>query len=267
MPVDARPLLRDDFADGSGLDVPRCATLEHRRDLFGADGKHHALLRFGDPDFPRRHTRLLERHPLQVDARAAAAVERQLADDAREPAAAEVLHPGQQPGAVQLETEMHQRLLRYGVAQLYRADVALGARFQLARREGDAVDAVATGPPASEDVDVARATGTAVNQLALRHDANTADVHERVAGVARVERYLPCDGRDADAVAVVADARDDAPHQVARVLDAVGQFATRGVQLPEKQRVDQCNRLRAHADHVAQDAADAGRRAAIRVER
>ena len=162
---------------------------------------------------------------------------------------------------------MHQWLLRYGVAQLHRADIALGARLELARCEGDAVDAVAAGSPAGEDVDVARPTSTAVNQLALRHDADTADVHQRVASVGWVERYLPRHGRDANAVAVIADACYDAPHQVARVLDAVGQFATWDVQLPEKQRVDQRNRLRTHADHVAQDTADAGRRAAIRVER
>ena len=75
--------------------------------------------------------------------------------------------------------------------------------------------------------------------------------------VALVERDLAADRRDADAVAVAADAGDDAGEDAARL---------RGVERAEAQRVEQRNRPRAHREDVADDAADAGRRALIRLD-
>src|SRR5256885_893076 len=67
-----------------------------------------------------------------------------------------------------------------------------------------------------------------------------------------MERRLAAHGRDADAVAVAADAAHDA---VDEVLHA------RRIQLAEAQRIEAGDRTRAHREDVAQDAADASGRA------
>ena len=90
--------------------------------------------------------------------------------------------------------------------------------------------------------------------------AQQADAHrvdERVAFVRRIERDFAGDGRNADAVAVVADAFDDAGEQVA---DA------RRIERSEAERVEHRDRTRAHREHVAEDAADAGCGALIRLD-
>ncbi len=75
--------------------------------------------------------------------------------------------------------------------------------------------------------------------------------------VAGVEVDVAADGRHADAVAVVADAADDAAHQERR---------PRVVEAAEAQRVEDRDRARAHREDVAQDAADARRRALERLD-
>ena len=75
--------------------------------------------------------------------------------------------------------------------------------------------------------------------------------------VAGVEVDLAADGRHADAVAVAADAADHAADQVARA---------RVIEAAEAQRVEVGDRPRAHGEDVAQDAADAGRRALVRLD-
>ena len=72
-----------------------------------------------------------------------------------------------------------------------------------------------------------------------------------------MEVDLAADRRHADAIAVAADAAHDAVH------DALGPRVLRPA---EAQRVEVRDRPRAHREHVAQDAADAGRRALIRLD-
>ena len=86
-----------------------------------------------------------------------------------------------------------------------------------------------------------------------REQADAHRVDEAVAGVGLVEDRLAADGRHADAVAVVADARDRAPEA------PVGRA--------EAQPVEQRDRPRAHRDDVAQDPADPGGRALERLDR
>ena len=88
-------------------------------------------------------------------------------------------------------------------------------------------------------------------------DAEAEHVDQRVAGVALVEADLAADGRDADAVAVAGDAGDDAGERPAH---------ERIVERAEAQRVEQRDRPRAHREDVADDAADAGRRALVRLD-
>src|SRR5260370_5907530 len=86
-------------------------------------------------------------------------------------------------------------------------------------------------------------------------DANKADAHrvdERVLRVALVEVPLAADWGDTDAVPIAADARDDSIEMM-----------TRGRQRAEAQGVEQGDGPGAHGDHVADDAAHAGRGALV----
>ena len=99
--------------------------------------------------------------------------------------------------------------------------------------------------------------GDGANQLFFAQEADAHRVDERIALVRRIERDLAGDGRNADAVAVVADALHDAGEQVANA---------RRIERAEAQRVEHRDRTRAHREHVAQNAADAGRGALIRLD-
>src|SRR5204862_6406319 len=94
------------------------------------------------------------------------------------------------------------------------------------------------------------------NAFALRH-AEGEDVDEDVPVVAGVERRLPADGGDADAVAVAGDAAHDAVDEV---------LHSRGVQRAEAERVEYGDRPRPHREDVAQDPADAGRGPLVRLD-
>ena len=69
-----------------------------------------------------------------------------------------------------------------------------------------------------------------------------------------MEIHLAADRRHAEGIAVAADAGDDARHQMARA---------RMLRIAEAERVQRRDRPRAHGEDVAQDAADAGRRALV----
>ena len=92
----------------------------------------------------------------------------------------------------------------------------------------------------------------------MRQQSDAEHVDEWVVAVALVEDELAADRRDTDRVAVAADAGDDALDEVARAR--VGQRA-------EAQRVHQRDRASAHGEDVADDAADAGRRTLVRLDR
>src|SRR5690606_24462426 len=88
-------------------------------------------------------------------------------------------------------------------------------------------------------------------------NAETEHVDENVAVVAGVEIGLPAHRRHADAIAVETDAADDAVNELTRL---------RMIGLAKAQRVHDGNGPRAHGEDVAQDAADAGRRALERFD-
>src|SRR5204862_6004692 len=72
------------------------------------------------------------------------------------------------------------------------------------------------------------------------------------------ERHVPADIGDADAVPVEGDAANDAADHPPRALV---------LRWTEEQAVEHGDRPRAHGEDVAQDAADAGRGALVRLDR
>ena len=94
--------------------------------------------------------------------------------------------------------------------------------------------------------------GGGADQPLVRREPDAHRVDQAVLLVGALEVDLAADGRHADRVAVVADARDRVVEQVARAL-------ARGI--AEAQRVEHGDRPRADREDVAEDPADAGRRA------
>ena len=123
----------------------------------------------------------------------------------------------------------------------------------LAGQHAGAADAVAAGRRAVEDDRVAGPSRARARETVDRQQPDAHRVDEAVVLVGRVEDGLAADGRDAARVAVVADALDGA-------LEAV-------VGRPEAQPVEERDRARAHGEDVAEDAADARRRALERLDR
>ena len=116
------------------------------------------------------------------------------------------------------------------------------------------MDAVAARLGADVDDGQADALGRRVEDLVGAREADAHGVDQDVVVVALVEVGLAADGRHADAIAVAADAGDDAGDEMAG-LGMVGRA--------EAQRVEVGDGARAHGEHVAHDAADAGRRALV----
>ena len=228
--------------------------------LVRRDDRHHPLLRLAHQDLGRGQARVAQRDRVHVDAHAAVAARRQLGGRAGDAGRAQVLDALDQPLGVQLEAALDQQLLQERVADLDRralGGLAAGVRERRAGQHRRAADAVRPGPRAEQHDLVAGAAGHRRLQVAVPHEAHAERVDQRVACVAGVEDELAADVGQAEAVAVERDARDDArqhPGGVVRVGRA------------EPERVHDRDRARAHRDDVPDDAADAGRRALVRLD-
>ena len=178
-------------------------------------------------------------------------------DDAS-PAAPQSCSDSTRPPSTSSRLRLDQLLARERVADLDRRPLVLTrVRELLARENAGAADAVPAGCRAVEDDEVAGPAHLRAGNAIRRQKPDAHRVDEAVVGVALVEDDLAADGRDADAVAVVPDACDRATEHPAAVLV---------VEPAEAQPVEQRDRPRAHGDDVAQDAADACRRALERLD-
>ena len=119
------------------------------------------------------------------------------------------------------------------------------------------MDAVAAGLGADVVDGIADAGGVAQDERVGLRNPEAEDVDQRVARVRIVERDLAADRRDADAVAVARDAGDDA------FDDPAVAGTVRPIERSEAQRVHERDRPGAHREDVADDAADARRRALV----
>ena len=188
-----------------------------------------------------------------------AAAGRHLAERRREPRRAQVLQRGQQPAVEQVERALDQLLAGERVADLHARPLVRRALVEALRgQHGGAADAVAAGLRPVEHDQVARAGGLRARQLLGGQQADAHRVDQRVVLVGVVELDLAAHVGHADAVAVGANTRHHAREQVPLAVV---------VQLAEAQRVEDRDRPRAHREDVAEDAADAGRRALERLDR
>ena len=214
----------------------------------------HALLAFGEHHLVGRHVIFALRHAVEVEANAEIALGPHLDGRASEAGGAHVLNGDDGAGLHQLQAGFQQALFGEGIADLHGRALLLDGVVEFGRGHGGAADAVATGLGTEIDDGQADALGFRQEDAVALGDAEGKGVDEAIAVVAGVEADFAADGRHAEGVAVAADTGDDAGHQVA----GLGV-----VRLAEGQRVHGGDRPGAHGEHVAENAADTGRRALI----
>ena len=254
-------LVLDDHAAGIGrapddreIEAPLAEHLLAGAFRARLEDHQHPLLAFREHHLVGRHVGLALRHVVEVQLDADAALVGHLRRRGCEARRAHVLDRDDRIGRHQLEARLDQQLLGEGVADLHGRALFRALVVELGRRHGRAVDAVAPGLGADVDHRQADALGGGIENLVRAREADAHRVDEDVAVVAGVEVGLAADRRHADAIAVAADAGDDARHEVARL-------GVRGI--AEAQRVEVRHGPRAHREHVAHDAADARRRALV----
>ena len=249
-----------DLADRGRVDEPLLAHRHDLVDLVGLDDAQHPLLRLRDHDLEGLHVGLAQRDLADVEVQADLALARHLRARRGQAGRAEVLQRDEQPALEQLERALEQLLLLERVADLDGRALGGVELVELrARQHRRAADPVAARARAEQQHDVADARGRRADQVVLLDQPEAHRVDEAVGLVGVLEVDLAADGRDADRVAVVADAGHRLLEQVAR--------ARRARDLAEAQRVEDRDRPRADREHVAQDAADAGGGALERLDR
>ena len=227
----------------------------------GLDDGEHPLLRLRGHDLERRHARLALGHLGDVHVHAAAGLATPSRDVAHgEAGAAEVLHADGEAAVEQLEARLDEPLLLERIADLHARSLGgvVGLLAEAGRRQHrHAADAVAPGRRAEQHREVADARRPGEHEPLDRQHAEAEHVDERVVGVGVVEHDLAADGRHADGVAVARHPRHD----------ALGDPPAAGVvERAEAQRVHRGDGPGAHREDVAEDAADAGGRALVRLD-
>jgi hypothetical protein len=232
------------LADDGVVELPAAADRGHL--LRGRGDGDHPFLALGDHDLPGLEVVLAERDAVELHVDAGA-VARHLGERRREAPCAAVLERGYEAALDELEARLDHLLAGEGVADLHRRALLLGRLAELlAREDARAADPVAAGRGAVDDDGVPLAARARAHQPRDREEADAHRVHERVVRVPLVEDALASDRRDADRVAVVADATDGAVERPTRAA--------------EPQPVEQRDRPRSHRDDVAEDPADPCRR-------
>ena len=155
----------------------------------------------------------------EIDLDAGAAAAGRFAGRTGEPGRAHVLDAGDGIGGEQFQTRFEQQLFFEWIADLDGGPVF--ARFfgQIARGERGPGQTIATGFRADIKHGVADAAGRAARELLMPQDAEAKDIDQRIAFETFVEIDLAADGRDADAIAVMRNAGDDAGEEPAVGLD------------------------------------------------
>ena len=221
--------------------------LEHLR----TDDRDHPLLALGDHHLPRLHPLLAQRNAVEVDVDPE--VGGHLGERRRDARGAAVLQRLDEARGHELHRRLDELLAGERIADLHRRAL-VGRRVVelLAREHGGAADAVAAGRRAVEDDEVARDGRLRPHEPVDGEQPDAHRVDEAVVAVGLVEDRLAADGRDADAVPVVADAAHGAREVPVR--------------LGEAQAVEERDGPRSHRDDVAQDPSDARRRTLERLD-
>ncbi len=215
LPFDAEAEVAGGDPDGGEIQLP---LLEHgaRLRLLGRLQHHeHALLAFAEHHLIGRHIGFADRHLVEIEHDAEIALGAHFDRRAGEPGRAHVLDGDHRAGRHQFEAGFEQALFGEGVADLDGRALLLDVVAEFGRSHGGAADAVAAGLGTEIDHRQADAFGLGVENLAGVGEAGGKGVDEDVSIVAFVELDFAAHGRHAEAIAIAADAGDDARHQMA----------------------------------------------------
>ena len=256
-PGDDEPAGVGDLAQHAGLDVPLLRDREEPVELAGLHDRHHALLALRHQDLLGRERGVAQQHRVELDGHPALAVRGELARRARDARGPEILDPLDQVAREQLEAALDEYLLGERVADLHGRALGRATVLEpLAGQDAGAADSVAPGACAEQHDLVADTAGVGEVQVLVAQHPDRERVDQRVRLVHRVEPGLAADVRQAEAVAVEADAADHARQHAGGVGVVDG---------AEAEGVHDGDRAGAHRDDVAHDAADTGGRALERL--
>ena len=242
------------FTDYGKVQLPLAEDRLGHRLLAGLQHHEHPLLAFAQHHFVGRHAFLAAGHEVHVEPDARAALAGHFDRAGSEAGRAHVLDRDDRVGGHQLEAGLDQQLFGEGIAHLHGRALFLALLVEVGAGHGRAVDPVAPGLGADIDDRIADAGGGRIEDLVGIGHAHGHRVDQDVAIIGLVEIGLAANGRHADAVAIAADPRNHALDQAFH-LGMIGPAET--------QRVHVGDGPRAHGEHVAQDAAHAGRRTLI----
>ena len=157
-------------------------------------------------------------HFRQIDLDAAAAAAGRFAGRTGQTRRAHVLNSGDCVASEQFETCFEQQFFLERIAHLHGRPIFARFLGQLARGKRRACQTIATGFGADVENGIARAFRRAARELLVAQHAEAKNVYQRIALETFVEINLAADGRNADAIAVMRDAGDDAGEKAAGSL-------------------------------------------------
>jgi hypothetical protein len=222
--------------------------------LFRFEHHEHALLALRQHHLIGGHAGLAAWDLIEIEHHAEVALGAHLHRRAGQPGRAHVLDGDDAILGHDLEACFEQQLFRERIADLHGRPFRFGILAEFRGRHAGAMDAVASGLGAEIDDRHADAGRLGVEDLVRVGQPDRHGVDQAIAVIARMEAHRAADRRHAERIAVAADAGHDAADQ-APGLVMLG--------IAEAERIEAGDRPRAHGEHVAQDAADAGRRALI----
>ena len=239
----------DDFADHREIQFPLLEDRLCERLAARLQHHQHPLLGFRQHHFIGRHGRLATRHLVQIKPDADAALRRHFHRRTGQARRAHVLNGHDRIRCHQFQAGFDQQFFGERVAHLHGRAFFFAVLVKFGAGHGGTVDAVASGLGTDIDHRITDAGSGRIKNLVCLGDAHGHRIDDDIAVVAGVENRFPAHGRHANAIAVTADAGDDALHQVTHL----GR-----VDVAKAQRIHVGDGARAHGEHVAQDAAHAG---------
>src|ERR1700674_5778799 len=245
--------------------------LEDAEDVFFAAllrDQQHALLRLAEHDLVRCHASFALRDAVELDFNTGAAPRAHLTGRAGQAGGAHVLYSNDRARLHRFQAGFEQQFFEEWVPNLNVRPLRFRAFAKLLARHRGAVNTVASRLGAHINYGISLARCAPIKNLVAANQAESERIHQRIAGVARLELHLAAKVRDTETVAIRSDARDDALHN--RVI--LVNFRLRRDSRPRRssraqlgicrngskpQRVHHRHRPRAHGENIAQNSADA----------